>query len=684
MKHLKTWTSLSLLIIMMGCGQQEEKKMNTYANNTAIDKANMNAEIQPGNDFFRFANGGWMEANPIPEEYSRFGAFEVLDKLNKERIKGLIDEISQNENAEKGTPAQQIRDFYLAAMDTSRINELGFTPIQPLLDEISKMESIDQVPVMVANLNMKGIFPVYAVFATQDDKNSDRVIANGMQGGLSLPDRDYYTNDDPRSIEIRSEYLKYIQTMHKKLGDSEEDAARKAKAVLAFETQLAQASMTIKERRNPDSVYHLMTKADFVSSMNSYKFDSYLAGIGIGNITEINIRQPKFFSEVDKMAAEKPLEDWKIYLSWKVINGTASLLGHDIEQERFNFYGTTLSGTPKMQERWKRMVSAINGNLGEAMGKLYVEKYFPQESKDRMLELVGNLKIALESSIKNLDWMQAETKEKALEKLNTMRVKVGYPNKWKDYSSIDITADSYVQNSWNCDAFGYRENLDKIGKPVDREEWGMTPQTVNAYYSPNMNEIVFPAAILQPPFFDASADDAVNYGAIGVVIGHEMTHGFDDQGRKYDKDGNLNDWWTEEDAKNFEQKTQILVDQYNNYSMLDSLHIDGKMTLGENIADNGGLFLAYAALLQSFEKNGTPEDIDSLNYNQRFCISYAQVWRQNIRDKELMRRLKTDVHSPGEARVNAGLANLPWWYEAFNITPENKFYIAPEKRAKIW
>jgi putative endopeptidase len=468
------------------------------------------------------------------------------------------------------------------------------------------------------------------------------------------------------------------------LGESEAEAAKKAKAVLHFETRLAKASMTLKERRNPDSVYNLMTKDEFLAKMINYDFNAYLSALGIENIEVINIHQPKFFAEVDKMAAEVPLEDWKIYLSWKLINGSASLLSSDIEQARFDFFGSKLSGTPKMQERWKRMVSAINGNLGEAMGKLYVEKYFPQEAKDRMMELVGNLKIALESSIKNLDWMSEVTKTKALEKLNTMRVKVGYPNKWKDYSSVDISPDNYVQNSWNCDAFGYRENLDKIGKPVDREEWGMTPQTVNAYYSPNMNEIVFPAAILQPPFFDLHADDAVNYGAIGVVIGHEMTHGFDDQGRKYDKDGNLNDWWTEADAENFKEKVQILIDQYNAYSMLDSLHIDGHLTLGENIADNGGLYIAHAALMQSYEKNGTPEDIDSLNYNQRFFISYAQVWRQNIRDKELMRRLKEDVHSPGEARVNAGVANLPWWYEAFNITPENKFYIAPEERAKIW
>lgn len=684
MKTIKTICLTAIVVAMTSCNNQTEKPMEKPVEEKAIDLANMDLSIKPGNDFFRYSNGGWMAANPIPEEYSRFGAFEVLDKMNKERIKSLIEEVSAMTDAPKGSPAQQIRDFYKAAMDTATIDSLGFEPLKPLLGEVAEMRSPSQIPSFIAELNFKGVYPAFVLYGAQDDKNSERIIANLMQGGLSLPDRDYYTSEDPRSVEIRAEFMEYMKTLLIKTGMEEAGATGMAQIVMNFETRLAKASMTRLEQRDPNAVYHVMPVAEFLKSAPYFDFTSYFKALGIENIEDINIHQPNFFKELNTMMKELPLDEWKTYLSWQIINNNASLLSSDYEQIRFDFYGKKLSGTEKMQDRWKRVVGAINGNLGEAMGKLYVEKYFPQEAKERMLELVGNLKIALGESIKNLDWMSAPTKEKALEKLNAIVVKVGYPNKWLDYSSIEITDHNYLQNSWNCDAFNYHDNLNKIGKPVDREEWGMTPQTVNAYYSPNMNEIVFPAAILQPPFFDMNADDAVNYGAIGVVIGHEMTHGFDDQGRLYDKNGNLNDWWTKEDADNFKAKTQILVNQYDNYIMLDSLHINGQLTLGENIADNGGLFIAHEALLRSFEKNGILNAIDSLSYDQRFLISYAQVWRQNIRDKELMRRLKEDVHSPGEARVNAGVANIPWWYEAFKIQPEDKYYIAPDQRAKIW
>jgi putative endopeptidase len=683
MINIKNLVFAAVVLAASACNTQVEKPMEK-PKEKAIDMANMDLSLNPGDDFFRYANGGWMKSNPIPEEYSRFGAFEVLDKLNKDRIKTIIDEVSVQKEAKKGSPAQQIRDFYLAAMDTAAIDALGYSPIKPLFEKVEKLENAAQIPELIAELNFKGIYPAFVLYGGQDDKNSERVIAHVLQGGLSLPDRDYYTKTDPSSEEIRSEFVNHLIKMHELIGSTPEEAKTAAQIIMKFETRLAKASMTLLERRDPNAVYNLMSVADFAKSVPNFDFISYISALGINDIKEVNIGQPKFFAELNKMMKDVPLNDWKIYLNWQILNESSSLLSSEIEQTNFNFFGKTLSGTEKMQERWKRMISAINGNLGEAMGKLYVEKYFPQEAKDKMLKLVANLKIALGESIKNLDWMSAPTKVKALEKLESMTVKVGYPNKWIDYSSIEISANNYIQNNWNCNEFNYRDNLKKIGKPVDREEWGMTPQTVNAYYSPNMNEIVFPAAILQPPFFDLNADDAVNYGAIGVVIGHEMTHGFDDQGRLYDKNGNLNDWWTEEDATKFKEKTQILVEQFNNYILLDSLHIDGELTLGENIADNGGLLVAHEALLRSFEQNGVPKPVDSLSYDQRFFISYAQVWRQNIRDKELMRRIKEDVHSPGEARVNAGVANMPWWYSAFNIAPESKYYIAPEKRAKIW
>ena len=685
MNKLTTGLFAVAVMAVTSCGSpSNESKMSDNTTNKAIDVANMDLSVNPGDDFFRYANGGWMKANPIPEEYSRYGAFEVLDKLNKERIKSLINEVSKVEDAEKGSPQQQIRDFYKAAMDTAAVNAAGLKPVEALLAKIDGLESVNDIPQLTGEMNFKGMHPLFILYAAQDDKQSDRVIAHIIQGGISLPDRDYYVLDDERSKEIRKQYTAYMSKMFAMSGYDGRKAGGAAAAVMDIETRLAKASMTLVERRDPNKVYNLMSVDELKKTGKGFDFDSYFKALGINGIKEVNVHQPAFIAEIGMMMNTVSLNDWKAYLSWKVINGNASQLSSDFDEAHFDFYGRTLSGVEKMQPRWKRVVSAINGNLGEAMGKLYVEKYFPKEAKDRMIELIGNLKVSLGQSIENLDWMSDETKVKAGEKLAAIRVKVGYPDKWKDYSSIDITADNYLQNVWNCSEFSYRDNLNKIGKPVDREEWGMTPQTVNAYYNPTMNEIVFPAAILQPPFFDMNADDAVNYGAIGVVIGHEMTHGFDDQGRLYDKDGNLNEWWTEEDAKRFKEKTQILVNQYNNYVVLDSLHINGQLTLGENIADNGGLFIAHNALMMAYEKNGTPEPVDSLTYDQRFLISYAQVWRQNIRPKELMRRLKEDVHSPGEARVNQGVANLPWWYEAFNIKEGDKFYIAPEERAKIW
>ncbi|MBN2745100.1 MAG: M13 family metallopeptidase [Bacteroidales bacterium] len=683
MNLLKLMAVAGLLLGLTACNQ-EKKPMENTNDYHAIDSVNMDLSVLPGNDFFRYANGGWMDGNPIPDEYSRYGAFEVLDKLNKDRLKALVDEVSLKADAPKGSPAQQIRDFYNAAMDTVLIEKMGISPIKPMLEEIEKMTTKEEIPAMIAMLNLKGIYPAFVMFGSQDEKNSSRIIANFMQGGLSLPDRDYYTSEEPHIIEIRKNFQEYVKNMLALSGFENDQAIALAQTILDMETQMAKASMTLLQRRDPNAVYHLLTTNELQKTAPAFLFQKYFETLEISDLKEVNVHQPEFFKEMNKMMKDRSLDEWKTYLSWHLIDGSATLLSSNFDQLHFDFYGKKLSGTQKMQERWKRIIGSINGNLGEALGKLYVEKYFPQEAKDRMLELVSNLKSALHESIRNLDWMSEPTKEKALEKLATMRVKVGYPNQWIDYSGIDISDTNHLQNVWNCNAFNYRDNLNKIGKPVDREEWGMTPQTVNAYYSPNMNEIVFPAAILQPPFFDINADDAVNYGAIGVVIGHEMTHGFDDQGRLYDKDGNLNDWWSEEDAQRFKEKTQILVNQYNEYVMLDSMHIDGNLTLGENIADNGGLFVAYAALKQSFQKNGEPANVDGFTYDQRFLISYAQIWRQNIREKELMRRLKEDVHSPGEARVNAGVANLPWWYSAFNITPDNEFFIKPEERAKIW
>lgn len=682
---LKFLTAASIVAVVMSCNSNnkvdnkvEEKKI------TGIELQNMDTNVKPGVDFFAYANGGWLKANPMGEEFSRFGAFEVLEKMNNERIKSLITELSAKKDVKKGSIEQKIGDFYKSAMDTNAINNKGFDPIKPILAKVDEIKSATEIPALHAELNSKGIYPFFYFYAAQDEKNSTRIIANMHQGGLGLPDRDYYTEKGQHFADIRAKYVVHIANIFKLIDMDEKSAQDAANKILAIETKLAAASMTMKERRDPNMLYNLTKIDDFAKSAKGYDFKTYFEGLGLSNLTELNVNQPKFFKVFGSLLKSIPINDWKIYLKWHVLNGTASLLSSNFEREHFDFYSRTLSGVQKQKERWEIAVRMTNGNLGDAIGKIYVEKYFPAEAKQRMTELIGNLKVALDESIKNLDWMSAETKSKAAEKLQAMNVKIGYPNIWKDFSSVEIFADNFIQNSWNCDAFYLKEEVSKIGKPVNREEWGMTPQTVNAYYSPNMNEIVFPAAILQPPFFDMTADDAVNYGAIGVVIGHEMTHGFDDQGRLYDKDGNLKDWWTEEDAQKFKEKTKILVDQFDGFVMLDSLHVDGELTLGENIADNGGLFVSHAALLMSFKKNGTPQQIDGLTYDQRFCISYAQVWRQHIRNEELMRRLKEDVHSPGFARVNAGLRNAPWWYEAFSIAAEDPNYIAPENRAKIW
>ena len=663
--------------------KKEVEPMNEVAEK-GIDLNNIDATVKAGNDFFQYANGGWLKANPIPDEYSRYGAFAILGKKNQKEIKSIVDELSALEAVKKGSPEQQIRDFYNAGMDTNRIEELGYEPIKARLDDISKMSTIEDVIDMQAQLNMEGTYPIFAVFSSQDDKNSTEVIANLVQAGLGLPDRDYYTNTDERSKSIQKAYVEHISKMFQLIDLPANEADRKASVVMDIETQLASASMTMMQRRNPNATYNIYRIDELKTLTADYDIAHYLNILNIGDIDHANVRQPKFFENLGKMISSVSMDDWQTYFEWNVINSNAGALSSDFVNQNFAFYSTTLSGVDKMRPRWKRIIGSTNSNLGDPVGKMYVERFFPAESKERMLELVGNLRIALKESIANLDWMSEETKVKAQEKLAAINVKVGYPDQWIDFSEVDINSDNYVQNLWNSSAFSYKRNLDKIGKPVDRKEWGMNPQTVNAYYSPNMNEIVFPAAILQPPFFNKDADDAVNYGAIGVVIGHEMTHGFDDQGRLYDKEGNLNDWWNEEDAANFKTKTQILVNQYNDFAILDSLHVNGELTLGENIADNGGLFIAHTALLKSYEKNGTPEDIDGLNFNQRYCISYAQVWRQHIRPKALIRNLQEDVHSPGVARVNAGIANTPWWYKAFNVQESDANYIAPDDRAKIW
>jgi putative endopeptidase len=666
--------------LMVSCGN----KKNNQKVEAAINSTNLDTTTKPGDDFYQYANGGWLKNNPIPADKSRFGAFEEIDELNTTQLKGIMEEVAADKSAKAGSIKQKIGDFYTSGMDTVKIEKDGVKAIQSELDKIDALKTLADVQKQIAYNHAAGMPGLFGIYASQDEKNSEKIIAQLGQGGLGLPDRDYYLATDGRSKEIRAEYQKHLVHVFVLLGQPKDVAAKSAETVIKIETALATASTTRVELRDPIKNYNKMDLEGLKKIAPQFDWALYFSNIGLAQVKEMNVGQPKFFTAMAKLTKTIPVDQWKTYLKWNLVRSSSSYLSSAFDKEHFAFYGTVLSGIKQMKPRWKRVVDETSGSLGEAVGQLYVEKYFPAKAKERMIKLVGNLKIALNERIQNLKWMSAVTKKEAETKLEKINVKIGYPDKWIDYSKLTISKDSYFVNVMNANRFEVKRNLDKIGKPVDRTVWDMTPQTVNAYYNPNMNEIVFPAGILQPPFFYFDADDAVNYGAIGVVIGHEMTHGFDDQGRLYDKVGNLHNWWTKEDAVNFEKQTKVLIDQYDNYKILDSLHVNGKLTTGENIADLGGINVSYTALQKALQGKDLTAKIDGFTIDQRFFLSYAQVWRNNIRDQELMRRLKEDVHSPGIARVNGIVYNIPAFYKAFNIKTTDKRFIPEEKRANIW
>jgi len=674
---------LSFLIAMTGltnCKNKADKKDAV----AAIDTANMDKSVKPGTDFFLYANGGWIKKHPVPDEYSRYGAFEVLIEKNYTDLKSIMEESSKDTKADKSSNTKKIGDFYASGMDSTKIDKDGIKPLDDEFKLIDAVKTKEDLQKEIAHLHTVGVYPLFYIYAAQDEKNSAMVITQLRQGGLGLADRDYYLNKDARSKEILDGYKKHLVNMFMLMGKDEKTATTYEESIVKIETKLAEASWTRLELRDPVKGYNKFTLDELQKKSAEIKWSEYFTGIGLAKPGDINVGQPSFFEAMSKIMKEISIEDWKTYLTWNLINSNAPYLSSAFEKEHFDFYSKVLSGKTKMQPRWKRVMNAVNGGLGEAVGQVYVEKFFPADAKTSMVELVNNLKASLKERIQGLTWMSKETKTAALAKLEIMNVKIGYPDKWRDYSKMEVSRDSYVKNVMNSDKFEFTYLLSKIGKPVDKQEWHMTPQTVNAYYNPNLNEIVFPAAILQPPFFNKDADAAVNYGAIGAVIGHEMTHGFDDEGRQYDKDGNLKDWWTKDDAESFIKQTKVLVDEYDNYKILDSLHVDGSLTLGENIADVGGITVALNALKSVLKKTSDTAKVDGFTPMQRFFLSFAQVWRMTIRDKELMRRLKEDVHSPGMARVNAVVRNIPEFYEAFAISTNDALYLAPDKRAKIW
>ena len=683
MKKLNVIAMMILTTMATGCGQKAVETTEPENGVTpAIVLSNMDTDINPADDFFRFCNNNWLKNNPIPEEYTTYGAFTEIDQHNEILIQDIINEVSKDTNAVFGSMAQKIRDFYNAGMDSVAINERGYSELLPYFEKVNAMNDKAQLGELLGYLHSNGFGGFFYAGPSTDPKHADQVIMHVYQGGLSLPDRDDYFGDENQ--EMRDRFVEHVTNMFKLVGIDGDAAAIKAKSILALETELAKNSLTRVERRDPDRTYNMRDVGELQKSTPHFKWRDYFinAGAPAFGFGSLNVGMPDFISALDGIIVKTSINTIKDYLKWKIIHGSASLLSDDLAAENFNFYNNYLYGQEVQQPRWRRVLNATSGCLGEGIGQLYVEKYFPAESKEKMVKLIGNLKVALGERIKALDWMSDETKVKALNKLDSVNVKVGYPDKWKDYSGLEITDASYFQNFHNAISFENAREMDKIGKPVDKDEWFMTPQTVNAYYSPDMNEIVFPAAILQPPFFNPEADDAINYGGIGVVIGHEMTHGFDDQGCKYDEKGNLNNWWTEEDAAKFKERTKQLVKLFNEFELRGN-HINGELTLGENIADLGGLNIAWDAYQLTDEAKAN-QSIDGYTPAQRFFISYGTIWRNNIRDKALERRIKEDVHSPAEARVNRTLGSMPHFYEAFDIQPGNKMYIAPEERAAIW
>jgi len=673
-------TGALIVTLITSCGNKKTQQKVVKP----IESANLDTKVKPGDDFYQYANGGWIKNNPIPADKSRYGAFEELDELNTTQLHGIMEDAAAEKSATPGSIKQKIGDFYTSGMDTAKIEKDGMKGIQTELNRIDAIKTLVDIQKQIALNHSMGMPGLFNFYSAQDSKNSTSVIAQIDQGGLGLPDRDYYLSDEARSKEIRAEYVKHLVRSFELIGQKNADAVKSADVVMKIETELAKASSTRLALRDPIANYNKTDLAGVKKMAPDFDWDLYFTNLGLTQTKDINVGQPKFLTAMAKLTKSVPVDEWKTYLKWNLVRSASSYLSSAFEKEHFSFYGTVLSGIKVMKPRWKRIVDETSGSLGEAVGQLYVEKYFTPQAKARMVQLIANLKVALNERIQNLVWMSDATKKEAETKLAKINVKVGYPDKWRDYTNLTVSKDSYFVNVMNASYFEFKRDLDKIGKPLDRSEWGMTPQTVNAYYNPNMNEIVFPAGILQPPFFYSEADDAVNYGAIGVVIGHEMTHGFDDQGRLYDKDGNLHDWWTKVDAANFDKNKEVLIQQYNNYKVLKNLTVDGKLTQGEDIADLGGVNVSYTAFLKASTGKDLNQKIDGFTLPQRFFLSYAQVWRNSIRDQELMRRLKEDVHAPGVARVNCIVYNIPSFYTAFNILPTDKQFKPVEKRASIW
>lgn len=651
---------------------------------SGIDKANMNLDVKPGADFYEYAAGGWLKTHPLDAEHPTNGAFVDLEEQNQKRIKGLIEEYSSTSQP-KGSLGQKIGDLYNLMMDSVRLNREGAAPLKPVLAKIEAIKNKKEYQLVTAQLDRQGASAMmFGISVGADQRNASQNIVGISQGGIGLSERDYYLNDDEQTVKVRNAYKEYIKTLFQLTGDDEQTAQKKTDVLLAIETRIAKASYDNVKLRDVNANYHKMSYAQLISDYPGIDWGNIFLAQGFPPFAEVDLGQPEPIKEVEKILEETSLDDLKTYAEAKIISGASGYLSDDFRTASFKF-SQTLSGVKQDRPRWKRAVSLVSGVMGEAIGKLYVEKYFPESSKQRMLDLVHNLQAALAERIDEASWMEQVTKEQAKDKLSNFIIKIGYPDKWRDYSGLQIDPSlSLYENLSRVSEFMTKDYIDrKVNKPVDKSEWHMTPQTVNAYYNPTTNEICFPAAILQPPFFDPEADDAVNYGAIGGVIGHEMSHGFDDQGCQFDKEGNQNNWWTAADKANYDKRTKVLEDYFGNYEVLPGKKINGKLTLGENIGDNGGLNIAFRAFSNLMKTKKLPV-IDGFTPEQRFFLAWGRVWAANTSDEMTDYLLKVDPHSPNKARVNAALPHIDAWYDAFNVKKSDKMYVPKSKRAHIW
>lgn len=688
MKAIITSAVCSSLLLLSGCSKDEHTAINSskvtvqkIALASGIDKANMDTNIRPQDNFYRYINGGWMNSHNIPGDKTAIGSFYDLRDKADEDVNAIIEELAATDDLIMGSDEQKVADLFRSYMNSEKRNTLGINPIQSIITAINNLQDKDDLAEFFGQYSSAGINNPLALYISVDAKNSSSYAIHIWQNGLNLPDKDYYFNEAERFVDLRNGYVSHIENMYNLAGISNGNSA--ANNIMALETSLAEFHWTRVATRDSEKRYNKFATKKLNSLTSKFNWQAFLAAEGVASQKDIIINQPDFIEGFGNVFAQTSLETWKQYLTFNTLSAFSSYLTADLDNENFNFFSKQLNGRNEQRPQWKRGVGVVNGNLGEVIGKVYVTRHFTPQAKDRMSTLVENLRNAYGASIDDLEWMSEGTKKAAHIKLAAFTPKIGYPDQWEDYSKLAIKVDDLVGNIIRSRKVSSEKEISKLGGPIRKWEWGMTPQTVNAYYNPTVNEIVFPAAILQAPFFNMKADDAVNYGGIGAVIGHEMGHGFDDQGSKYDATGNLRNWWTEQDLKEFSTRTKALVEQYADYQVFDDLNVNGKLTLGENIGDLSGVTIAYKAYKASLNGKKSPV-IDGLTGDQRFFMGYAQIWRSKIVEKSMRNRVATDPHSPGEFRALGSLSNMNEFYQAFDVKEGDAMYIAPEKRVKIW